>query len=573
MLRANVGPAATVNPSSTALAPSAAVSRPAAGAVLAEWGWPIAFAFTLAFLIEIPHRLAATQATDGIFFVGTLWSPHDVAQYVSAMRQGAASSGWLIYDRFSQEPHAAVLMYPLYVAFGKLAALTHTSVDGTYQLLTTLARVFLCLAAYFFTGIVLKTLGARRLALALITLATGLASVIALVRTVTGLPLPMTARELNDPELGTFLTFFAAPHLTIGLGLLLVAARLYAESWESSLGSGCSLALVAAVTGLGLTNPFSLVPLCIVVGAHALLITVQKERIQWSGWQAVTTIAATAVPFLIANYVSFQVDPFWGATYGRQNQTLTPPPIDVLPALGLLIPLAVVGAWRLPRPLTSGPLLVLVWIGLAAILMYTPTGVQRRFGLGLHPMLALLAAPALMAFWQFLGHLRPPARLLRPFALVGLGQALFGSTVYLYVVAFSIALAPGEYLAGPGADRAPYQQASVRAVGDWLARTGRPADLVLASTVTGNYLGGVYPGRVYVGHWVATLDYETKKKQAEWFFAAPVDDARRELLARAGVTYVVVGPHERLLGASEPTDPLLTPVFHTDGATVYRVQR
>ena len=80
-------------------------------------------------------------------------------------------------------------------------------------------------------------------------------------------------------------------------------------------------------------------------------------------------------------------------------------------------------------------------------------------------------------------------------------------------------------------------------------------------------------GRVYVGHWVATLDYETKKKQAEWFFAAPVDDARRELLARAGVTYVVVGPHERLLGASEPTDPLLTPVFHTDGATVYRVQR
>ena len=54
-----------------------------------------------------------------------MWFVNDFAQYESAMRQGAAQSGWLIHDAFTAELHQPTLMFPLYVAIGKLAATIH----------------------------------------------------------------------------------------------------------------------------------------------------------------------------------------------------------------------------------------------------------------------------------------------------------------------------------------------------------------------------------------------------------------------------------------------------------------
>ena len=51
--------------------------------------------------------------------MGTFWFDRDFSQYAAAMREGARQSGWLIHDHFSAEPHAAALMYPLYVGYGQ----------------------------------------------------------------------------------------------------------------------------------------------------------------------------------------------------------------------------------------------------------------------------------------------------------------------------------------------------------------------------------------------------------------------------------------------------------------------
>jgi hypothetical protein len=194
---------------------------------------------------------------------------------------------------------------------------------------------------------------------------------------------------------------------------------------------------------------------------------------------------------------------------------------------------------------------VLLWIVLAVSLMYAPTGIQRRFGIGLHPMISLLATFGLVMIWRPLSRMTGSVRLLRPFAMIGLAQAVFGSSAHMYAVGLSIALMPPLFyspqLLGPGSDRSSYQQASLHEAAEWLAQRVGPNDLVLSATLTGNYLAGAIPARSYVGHWVATLDYTEKKKTAEWFFSEPLDAARRNFLAQQDVRYVVYGRNERLL--------------------------
>ena len=67
----------------------------------------------------LPYLLAAALAPPDLDRTGTFWFGKDFSQYAAAMREGARQSGWLIHDHFSAEPHAAALMYPLYVTAGK----------------------------------------------------------------------------------------------------------------------------------------------------------------------------------------------------------------------------------------------------------------------------------------------------------------------------------------------------------------------------------------------------------------------------------------------------------------------
>src|SRR5207248_5474101 len=130
-------------------------------------------------------------------------------------------------DRFTQEPHAPALLYPLYVGLGKLAWLLGIGIEELFLDASTAGRLALLLATWSFTRLLSDDPKARRTGLILIALSGGLSSVLALAIRVTGLPLPLTGRDLNDPELNPFPVLYTAPHLMFGLARLLTAVRLY----------------------------------------------------------------------------------------------------------------------------------------------------------------------------------------------------------------------------------------------------------------------------------------------------------------------------------------------------------
>ncbi|MCL6440853.1 MAG: hypothetical protein K6T27_05095, partial [Thermoleophilum sp.] len=159
--------------------------------------------------------------------------------------------GWLIYDRFTPEPHGPAFMFPLYVGIGKLAALVGLPPLTLYYLGEVVGRLGLLVALYVFAAAFLPTVGQRRLALALMLVGTNLTLWAALLlepvlsRAGTSEALPLGA-QLEVTTLGVFL---APLHLMVGLACTVLAIAAFAAASEPGAGWRARAGLAASVLG------------------------------------------------------------------------------------------------------------------------------------------------------------------------------------------------------------------------------------------------------------------------------------------------------------------------------------
>ena len=118
----------------------------------------------------------------------------------------------------------------------------------------------------------------------------------------------------------------------------------------------------------------------------------------------------------------------------------------------------------------------------------------------------------------------------------------------------------------------------------WVHAHATSQDVVLASAALANFVPGVAPCRVWVGHWAETPDFKELLPQVAAFYAPATPAAeKRRLLRASGCTLVVYGPEERLVQArtspeAAPRDPAedlpeLRPVFQQGQVTLYRLEK
>lgn len=539
----------------------------------AEGRWLALATLAVLAVAEIPYAIAYRQALDGWIFSGMLWAPHDAAQYWAAMREGAASTSWLVHDRFSGEPHQPVLMYPLYVGLGKLAAALSLPLAAAYHAAEVLARGALVVSVYSFCAALFADRRLRWVAFALVLGSSGvgfLAQLVAPAPATVDQPLGLFAKELNEPEMSTFLVLFTPPHLMLGLALLLLVAVVYLRAWARAGGS-LALQLGVLVAGLGLVNPFSLVTLAAILPVHlALQAALHRQAPPPAAARCVGATLLVAAPFLAYSARTFAGDGFWGATYGTQNVLLSGTPLSLLVAFGAVAPLAAIGTVQLARRRTPAGLLVATWIVVSLTLMFAPVNVQRRFGFGLHPLLAAAAAVALVPALDWVRReRRGPAALLRPALSLGLLAALFSSAAASYAVRLAAASQPAA-VAGWSSAFTPRVLQDAAA---WLSANVGPEDVILAETTTGNFLGGAVPARVFSGHWVATARFASKDRAAQAFFRGALGPAGSvRLLADERIRFVVYGPNERALGGPPDDSALpLALVYRAEQVAIYEV--
>jgi hypothetical protein len=547
----------------SAVLPRAGVAGLVTGRPGRDLPWLLGTAAALLVLCGLPYVVSTLAGPKDVGRVGTFWFSQDFSQYAAAMREGAGETGWLIHDHFSAEPHAAVLMYPLYVGIGKLAALLGLNNLTLFVATEWLGRLAVLGGAYVFATTFIEERRPRRLAVLLTLGALGLdawAAGLGLLLNAAGLP--SAANLLPDRinpylEMSSFGVLLSAPHLMLGLALTLVCAPIYVHAltarprWLAALG--------AATLGLSLVHPFNLPVLVSVIVAHAAL-TGRRA------WPAAIVACMAAAPMTLYSLLVFQADPFWSATYGAQNSMPAPAPWSLPIDFGLVL-LAAPLAWRAVRhwPVERHRLIWL-WIGLGLLSMYAPVPYQRRLGFGVQPALAVLAAVGLVDLNGWLRAHRVGSVRRR---LVNYSLAIAATSTSLLVYAS---------LLGSAVHNQPAEvylwTLSEADAGEWLGSHSTTQDVVLASTAFANPLVGVIDGRVVHGHIVATLDSPGKAALVSRFYAADALPAERSRILRASrATLVALGPQERALGATElGSQPELELIYDREGVALFRVR-
>lgn len=509
--------------------------------------WALVLGVLALFLAQLPHTLAACCGPADQTGLGSVWFVNDYAQYESAIRQGAERRDWLVHDPFTAERHEPAFMFPLYVAVGKLSALT--SIDGLLLLRVVefLARAIFVVALWRFARRFASGLPAARAAFAFALFGSGIGMFVAAGAFALGLPRPYTGNF--SYELNTLGLLFGAPHVPLAL-----AASLELTRWllPERSASPAALAYAAFLGGsLALLHPFH-VP--VFLGALGIvgLMWVRLGR----GWATLAIAVAAglgALPALLPTLARFTLDPFWGTAYTQQNHLPSPIPHLLFVDLGVILLLAVGGAWFLRDRLAPIGLLILAMLLVAA--MYVPVPYQRRLGFGVHPVLALLAANAFLVLLASVG--RRSAMLLR----LATATLLFGGTI-VTLVSISLSAATGRplaiYRSTPDLD----------AAAAWLETRVEPDQVILADWDVSNYLAPRTSGRVVGGHPVATVRPTEKRFVIETYFQ---HDVGLSMARQLGADWVVYAP--RPAGLPTTHRPTTSPDFTSGAVAVYRVPR
>ncbi len=504
-----------------------------------EWTWVVIIATCVVALASSPYLVVHFTTPPGLRFVGTLLNPLDGDTYLAKMQFGAQGD-WLFHLPYTAQDHPGAFILTHYLALGHVAKWTHLPIPLVYHLARAMAGFALLLTVYAFIARVTQNLTERRLAFLFVALSSGLGW----LAVMSG---HLGTSDLIIPESNTFYSLHINPHFPLAMALMVGMMWIASRTPEGQEARG-TIALTVSSLALAIVQPFAVVTVYMALGVYLVLRWRRDARIAWPVvWRAFIAGMVT-LPLLVYTLWVTQADPVlrgWTA----QNITPSPPVWDYVLGYGLILALAVPGAVIAARRRSDVDLLLLAWAGVTVILLYVPFAMQRRFSLGLHIPLAILAAMSLY-------------RITKRKWVIGV---TFAATLLTTALVIVLAL-------GGGLKRDPrlFVSTDEAAAMDWLhGHTPREA-VVLASPEMGLFIPAWSGRRVVYGHPFETVDAEQTKARVEMFFAAETGDVKREAMLREWrAAFVFIGPRERALGLANP--PPGREVYRNATVTIYEL--
>jgi hypothetical protein len=522
-----------------------------------EWAWAAGFAALVMALTTLPYLVGVLSQTGEWRFGGFVLGVEDGNSYIAKMGQGARGA-WLFTLPYSSEPQRGVPLFTFHLLLGRLAGPDHDAQMLAYHLARVVFGIALLLISYAFLAEFLPDVRQRRLGLALVALGGGLGWLLALLG-LGGLfgSLPV---DFYSPEAYTFLVLYALPHLAAARCLFLLGLLAYLR------GRGVAAGL--ALLGASLIQPLSGLVAWVVIGADVVLARITTSRVlrpptlDLRPPTSKSSIALATVllssPFALSTIYLFSTDPLlkqWNA----QNILTSPHPLHYLFGYGVLIVFGV-GGWRAlwgRRPDLAR--FVAGWAFVVPFLLYAPLTTQRRLIEGFQlPLVAL----AVLGISPSAGSARKHSddrsdafsRQLPGATEVATTRRRFHALLIIALSAptSAILLAGG---AGVALRRAEpvFHPADQLAAFDWLARNGKPRQVVLSSFETGNAVPAYTPLVAYIGHGPESVFLAQKQPRVAAFYRRSTSDTdRRALLADGRIAFVVFGPRERALGDFNP---------------------
>ena len=519
---------------------------------------------------SLPYLLGYVSAAPGTEFGGFVIDLDDSHSHLAKMQQGMWD-GWRYHILFTPEEHPGAYLNTFYIALGKLSGLLNLSLIKTYQLARLICGMALLITSYLFLSLFLKSRERRLVAYLLICFSSGLGWLVLLTGSATLWGLSPIDFWLMDAY--TFFAILTFPHLTAAMTLLLLFFILALRYMENShlwplLASGMTL------LGLVVIQPFAALLVDGILAVYWLLLFLRRRRLPSRETLAMTVWALAPLPLLAYYFTAFISDPVF-QSWSAQNILPSPPLIHLLVGYGMVLLLAGTGAVHVMRRRDERPLLLVAWMTGALLLAYLPFTLQRRMLEGLHVPLCVLATMGMFEYLlPALTRMSWLQRLAawRRYDTPGLRRLLLFSTIAVTLPS-NLYLVAGSSLAAVQDDPSLYYSQEEMGAVDWLRNNTERSETVLASYPMGRLIPARAGNRVFMGHFIETVEVQRKKELATTFFRADTtDDFRRNLLNEYHIRYVLHGPREMLLGDFDPSRcQYLLPAYHNAEVTIYRV--
>lgn len=427
-----------------------------------ETVWVLLWSVAVMALTALPYLHAGNAAGPDREFGGFIWGVDDGNVYLSWVRQ-AAEGRVLLRDQYTLREQSPHFFNVFLLALGRLSALTGLSPLALFSGSRYVFGVFCLIALYHLAAEFTADRRVRWLSLILASVSSGLGWVVVMmgqggtvVPGVAVFPMDVADGWQAQPEAVVFLSLLLNPLFALSLGLVCLvmkfAARLTSEpGYAAAVWTGLSLLLLGNVHG------YDIFALHLTIGLWVLgaVLTGRLSLRRAAGRYGLVLLLSLASP--IWAYYGAKADPSYAAKVS--TPTLSRPPLDVAVGYGLVLALAVVGAWLVAGgagptqrrrngllaglaaalglvspvlhlahapetvlgfpafglPLLAGALLLwhrgadderwrrllpVVWAACGAAVIYLPVPFQRKMMEGLHLPLCLLAAWALVAVWE-----------------------------------------------------------------------------------------------------------------------------------------------------------------------------
>jgi hypothetical protein len=505
----------------------------------AERRWLIGVTLIVLGLASLPYLVGALAAGPDRIFTGLQVNPLDGVSYLAKMRLGY-NGEWLFRLRFTPEEGQGVFLFTYFIALGQLARLTGLSLIVVFHLARLLGGFALLWMMYHLIARVTDTIDLRRRTWWIVALSSGVGWFAALLG-------HGDAADLTIPESNTFYSLIANAHFALAAAIMIAMLVLILELRTFSIGRLVVLTLLSLV--LAIIQPFAPVAVYSIAGVTLLMLWWRDRRFPRVQFVAACMAGLITAPLLVYLYSATQADAVLRA-WSQQNLTPSPPPLDYLLGYGLLWIFAFLGMRSAWRRKSDWDVLLLVWIIVTLPMLYMPFPLQRRLALGLHVPIGILAGIGLTE----LVRAKWPRR------------ALIGVTL-LTSVLIELALLGGAAAHDPRI----YLTTNEAAALTWLQANAPTEAVVLASPEMGGFVPAVAGQRVVYGHPFETVDAKRREQEVKDFFAGKIDQT--QVLRDNNVTYVLIGPRERKLGAIDITGLSVEEVFTAGDVVVYRVRR
>ncbi len=500
----------------------------------AEWRWVVITGTILVLLAFAPFLWVAATVADPWQFMGVLNNYRDGATYLSKMVQGMEGS-WLVHFQHTPESHNGAFIQVIYPALGQIARLISIQPIALFHAVRVVASLLMYMALYHLAATIWTRLRTRRIFFTLMAVGSGLGWFFGALTGDASFP------DLSIPEMYPFYSSLVNVHFPLALACLSLLASIFILAYRPGSNSEPSFrngGLLAALLSLAISllYPQALLPFGLAAGLCVLVAARQTRRLPLRELRWLLVTILPALPMATYYLAVVMYNPAM-AEWHRQNVTLMPSFLSLIVGLGVLLWIALPGIYRAARRLEpDGDRLMLLWMLVIIVLVYLPTGTQRRFAAGLMIPIVYFATRALEDFWFQRINRRWRYRLLVlvvPLVTLSHVFILFSNT---------------------RPNLGPFLQRDYAAALQWLKPRTTADDVILAAEQASIWIPAWTGARVVYGHPYETLQADLKWQQVTDWYAGTADC--QTLPQTYAVRYVIVGPLERELGGVPCADGL-----------------